>query len=233
MRRSPLVVGSVSPEAAAALAGIGVKLFAPSPLPSVDERLALHADLVVFSPFPGRAVLAPSQTALAGLLEAEGVAVSFISREPCSPYPGDVALSGVVSGGRLICRRRSANEMLLSFFSGADIIDTHQGYVRCTSCALPDGAVITDDPDILRSAGKSGIECFAFDRGHVGLSGFDCGFIGGACGMVTDDILAFNGSYLSLPFAGELTGFLARQGVKPMSLTGTGLTDTGGLIRVA
>ena len=66
--------------------------------------------------------------------------------------------------------------------------------------------------------------------GHIALSGYDTGFIGGCCGKLAPDKLAFAGTLSSHPDGERMREFLHSRGVAPVELREGPLVDVGGIL---
>ena len=62
------------------------------------------------------------------------------------------------------------------------------------------------------------------------LDGYDYGFIGGCCGLIDKDVLAFTGALDSLRCAPQIRAFLEKHHVKPVELTRNQMVDIGGIL---
>lgn len=150
----------------------------------------------------------------------------------CSPYPGDIRLNVRVIGNNIICNSKYIDINLKNYAekSGFRIIHCNQGYAACSSIVLNDNALITDDPTIHSSAQLNGIDSVIIRKGSVKLKCREYGFIGGTCGMIDKNILAFTGCLDSHIDSALIKSFLNKHSISYVELTDGPLVDIGGII---
>ena len=86
-----------------------------------------------------------------------------------------------------------------------ELINVNQGYAKC-SCAACSSGVITADDSIFKTLCKQGINSLKITPGHVTLTGYDYGFIGGASGVI-DGKLTFFGDVSKHPDFSKIKEF--------------------------
>ena len=149
---------------------------------------------------------------------------------PRSPYPNDVLFDALNTGSSLICLEKYTSEKVRQFFP--EIINTKQGYARCSVAKLNENCYITSDTGIagiLRSAGKNVLE---ITPGGISLPGYGYGFIGGAGGILPDGSYLFFGDPLSHPDGKQIISFAEKNKIKTVAIEGLPLTDCGGIVSV-
>lgn len=67
-------------------------------------------------------------------------------------------------------------------------------------------------------------------KGQIKLIGHEYGFIGGCCGFIDKNLLAFNGRLDTIDDADKIKDFLGKYNVKYIELTDAPLTDIGGIV---
>lgn len=149
-----------------------------------------------------------------------------------SPYPGDVKLNCKVIGNRIICNKAKISSFIkdYSYKSHIELIHTNQGYAACSAIVLNDNALITDDESIYLSSKSNGIDCILISKGSVKLKGYNYGFIGGTCGMLDKNLLAFTGKLKSHSDAERIISFLNKHHINYIELSDEPLIDIGGII---
>ena len=70
-------------------------------------------------------------------------------------------------------------------------------------------------------------------KGFISLPGYDYGFIGGCCGKLSKNILAFTGKIESHPDYNNIKDFCRNYNVNVLSLTNDDLLDIGGILPIA
>lgn len=69
-------------------------------------------------------------------------------------------------------------------------------------------------------------------KGQIKLSGYSYGFIGGCCGFIDKNLIAFNGKLSTYNDAGKIKNFLRKYNVNYVELTDKPLTDIGGIVPI-
>ena len=159
--------------------------------PAVDERLAGHADLNVFSGNGAIVVAKGLYSYIVKELTNIGVPV-LPSGEQNSVYPKDAGLC-VCRTGRYTIYNPKTSDPVLEPYLDSDRIFVNQGYTRCSVCVVSDEGIITADQAIASRASESGLDVLKITPGHIFLEGYDYGFIGGASFILSEDTIAFTG----------------------------------------
>ncbi len=190
-----------------------------------------HADMLLCHLGGSRLLLhslAVKETlALSGL----GFEVATIGTPLGATYPFDCALNALRIANKLICGKHTAPEIIRYCNDNElEVLRCAQGYARCSVCVVNDNAVITADPSISSICLKQGMDVLKISPGHIRLPGYPYGFIGGCCGLIDQNTLAFTGAPENHPDGQKIIDFLAKHHVKYISLTEDALTDIGGFI---
>lgn len=145
-------------------------------------------------------------------------------------YPNDIAYNAAAVNGRLICRRDYTDKEILSHYE--NILNVKQGYGKCSVCIVSKNAIITADSGIYEVAVNAGMDVLKIREGYIRLEGMNYGFIGGATGLISNDMLAVNGNIETHPDCGLIRDFCKKYGVEIISLNGGEITDIGSIIPV-
>ncbi|MBE6681807.1 MAG: hypothetical protein E7600_05960 [Ruminococcaceae bacterium] len=148
-------------------------------------------------------------------------------------YPYDITFNCAGFGNYLVCNKRhTANEIIrFAEENGINVINTKQGYAKCSICIVSDNAIITEDEDILKNCNSKGIDVLKVHKGYVKLYGYNYGFIGGCCGLIEKNILAFNGNVKKHPDYKSIKEFCDFHNVDIISLCDKELYDIGSILR--
>ena len=146
-------------------------------------------------------------------------------------YPENIGFNCVKVGDKLICNKKHTCKSVLEYASenGVQILDVKQGYAKCSTCVVSDRAIITEDESIAKCAALNGIDVLKIRKGHVLISKYDYGFIGGCCGLIEKNLLAFNGNVFVHPDSAEISEFCYKYSV---SLCDRELYDIGSIFRL-
>lgn len=149
-------------------------------------------------------------------------------------YPKNVLLNAVSLNGMIICKADSLDSRLQSVISadGKKILNTKQGYTKCSTCIVSENAIITSDRSICKVANGS-FDVLLINSGHIDLLGTDYGFIGGCTFKLNKDILAFTGNINRHPDYLNIKAFCRNHNVYLHSLTDRTLKDIGSIIPIS
>ncbi|MCR4718816.1 MAG: hypothetical protein K5768_04220 [Firmicutes bacterium] len=149
-------------------------------------------------------------------------------------YPYDIAYNCALVGNSLFCNEKYTDEVILEYCknNGIRIINTKQGYAKCSICIVSDNAIITADKSIYNAAIKNYIDVLMVENKGIVLDGYNEGFIGGATGLLEEDLLAVNGSIERHEDYNKIKSFCESYGVKIISLSDEPICDVGSIIRL-
>ena len=147
-------------------------------------------------------------------------------------YPYDVTLNSVRIGNKIICNKKTVAPEILdrAFKDGLILIDSKQGYSKCSVCVLNENAIITDDVSIYNAAAPYFVSVTLISKGSVLLPGYDYGLIGGCTGLIGKDKLAFNGQILSHSDHNKIIDALTANCVNAIELSVNRLEDIGSIL---
>ncbi len=120
----------------------------------------------------------------------KGTKINIINanEDPHEKYPSDVKFNALRVGEHLICKRDVCAKSIIKRFDEAKIINSSQGYVKCSVIDVGNEYFASDDKylyEIIKSFGK---KCILLDKGFVKIKDYNYGFIGGASGYARDKI---------------------------------------------
>jgi hypothetical protein len=139
-------------------------------------------------------------------------------------YPFDLPLDVLLFGGALIGREEF---IPLELSEGRRVVSVKQGYAKCSSLVFG-GCLVTADGGIARAGRVLGGEVCQICPGFIALPGYDCGFIGGASGVVGQEVLFF-GDPTRHPDGERILSLISASGFEWKGLSDLPLTDYGGL----
>lgn len=91
-------------------------------------------------------------------------------------------------------------------------------------------AILTTDQGIAEAARRCGIDALFIPEHRIRLDGYDRGFIGGCCGLVDRNVLAFTGKVDTLECEDAVRAFLKKHNIEPLELTQGPMIDIGGIL---
>ncbi len=155
-----------------------------------------------------------------------------IEQKTGNKYPDDARLNCAIISDKIICNKNTVAREVLEYAekSGLTVIHVNQGYSRCSVCVVNENAIITDDKSLFTAAQNFFNDAQFISKNSILLKGYDYGFIGGCCGKIDKDLIAFNGAIESHTDYKLITDFLERNNVKCIELHNGRLTDIGGIL---
>ena len=225
----------IPPASLDSLYKIADEVFLLEPDSSLPLPISSHADLLLFvtqKHIIARADYYETQKAkIDEICRFCGRSIRISDSKAGDIYPLDCAFCAFVSGGHLFCREASTDKDILECASleGLRIVNVNQGYAKCSTAVLHDGALITSDVSIARVAEDNGIDHLLIRPGFIDLPGYDYGFIGGCCG-VWEDVLYFVGDVEAHPDYDSIFSFCQKHSTSAVSLSKDKLYDVGTLI---
>lgn len=200
--------------------------------PYMDLRLSGHADLSVLHAEGEELWFAPylKNGGFVQRLETMGFKIHYLEIAQSSKYPDDAQLNQCVCGRNVIVGRKSTPKEMVDFFTNKceyNILSVNQGYVKCSVCIVAENAIITADRGIAGVAESAGLDVLLVSSGHIELSGFAYGFIGGASFKISKNQIAFTGHLDQHPDKRRILDFLRKHDVEPLFLTNESAFDIG------
>lgn len=217
----------MSEETKAGLRELGFTVMPTIPVNAVYDQIKGHADIQIHI-VNGRAICAPEVYEYYKKMLPE-IDVICGSKPLGAKYPADIAYNVCGIGGLAICSERYAAPEILRQYK--KILNTRQGYSKCSVCVVSDIAAITADEGIYSLLCKNGIDVLKIRPGFVSLDNMT-GFIGGASGLLRDRLLAFNGDIATHPDCENIKAFCKNSGVDIISLGNGELCDIGSILAV-
>ncbi len=236
LRPIALVGDFVSEKCKSSLVGRGFRVVSLPPYEKLGKAVSAHTDLLIF--ILGKKIFTyadyKSNTDLENIMRDTGYEIIHISEKAESEYPKDIYLNALTVGGKIFARLDCLSSDIKCYAEekGYELINVKQGYARCTAAPLSDNAIITADPSIARAAEICGIDVLQISAGGVSLSGYDYGFIGGACGVFEDTVF-FAGDLSLHPDGERIESFCRRHGKVAVSLSDEPLYDVGSIFFIS
>ena len=201
---------------------------------NLDDEVSTHTDLLFSYCGKKRAVIAPNQANLSAIVKKLGCRVEVAEFEPFSPYPDDILLNSAIINETIICKTDKTSKHLLQFAenNNFNILNSKQGYSKCSICIVNENAIITEDNGIVRLLKNSQINVLKIEGDFIKLSESHSGFLGGASGKIGKNKIFFNGNLEEHPSYQEIINFLDLYNVKPFYDKSYKLTDIGSIIPI-
>lgn len=225
-------VGAEYPELSDALRSRGVSAVELEPCDTLPAPVRSHADLLLAHLGGKKAVLSPHSGKNCDLLAKLGFEAEVGENLPAAPYPHDAVYNAALFGRFCMGNWNALDPALRRAVekSGYQVLSVRQGYARCSVCILSERALITEDRGIAKAAERAGISSLLVSPGAVSLPGYPFGFLGGCCGKLGKNLLAFTGAIEAHPDYENILRFADGEGVSLLSLTDRPLFDVGGIL---
>lgn len=175
-----------------------------------------HADMQVLPLDYETVFLLREAVSLKPILEKHYRNVIVCKDELIRTYPFNTALNCAVVQNNIFCRVDFVYDEFLWMAEdcGFNVIDTQNGYAKCSTAIVSGNAVITDSRDIgKRAEEETNIDVLEIPYGGVRLLNTDRGYIGGCCFKLSKDILAFTGRIRNHPQYESIKSFCKNHGV--------------------
>jgi len=161
-----------------------------------------------------------------------GISVSYSKNPLEEHYPHNIHLNGLNLKKHFIHNITYTDPILLQEIKKKTLINIKQGYTKCSVAVVNDEALITSDKKIFNELTKEGLDVLLVPPGDIILKGLDYGFIGGTCGKIDDNILAFYGSLDNYKYGETVKKFLTKHKVEPYYLSSGKLIDRGSIFTI-
>ena len=186
--------------------------------PSLPEPVSSHADMLMFGNILQKDYYERNKELFCGF------DVVLADEKFGCEYPKDVLLNAFAVADTLFGRLESLSVKIKELYPKA--VNLRQGYAKCSTLLFGNNAV-TSDKGIADALSEFGIKVLLITPGHIGLPGYDYGFIGGTAFRL-GDTLYFAGDLSLHPDGDAIADFCENQGVTAKSLlAGKKLADLG------
>lgn len=212
------------------LNSLGIETIAVKSSPYLPIPVNSHADLQILH-LKNNLLFSQKEHLFEGLAN-KNFNVRFISQSPNNKYPDDSRLNCALIGNKLICNKKTIAKEILEFAESNDltVINVNQGYARCSICVVDENSIITDDKGIFAAAQNFLNDALYVSKNSIRLVGYDYGFIGGCCGKINKNVMAFNGRIESHSDYKQIIDFMDKHKMQIIELNNERLTDIGGIL---
>lgn len=209
---SEVMISDYKPEFKSELERMGIKVTVPKAIENIRGSERYHADMSVLH-------IGGNQFLYAAELNEQVTA-----EQPL--------LNICIFGNNVICNTKTVYKPALEMLKNRRIIHTNQRYAKCCCAVAGENAVITSDNGIYKICLANQIDVLKISVGDILLDGYAYGFIGGCCGLIAKDTLAFSGNVkLHKDFA-NMRDFARDHHIELYSLTNEKLYDIGGILPI-
>lgn len=148
-------------------------------------------------------------------------------------YPNDIAYNVCNIGNFVVCKEKYTATEILSEYQTLNkkILNANQGYAKCSICTVNDESAITADNGMYQLLKKNDVNVLKITEGYIKLYDMN-GFIGGASGLLSDSLIAFNGDIKKHPDYKNIRDFCNNVHVDVVSLNNVELQDIGSILKI-
>lgn len=208
------------------LENLGFNIIPTIKLNNLHQSVCGHPDMMIHKTYTGKMICAQE---CFEYFKKKLPEYNWIrgSKNLNSNYPYDILYNCAEFGDYAICNIRYTAKELIEELSNKIILNVKQGYSKCNICVVNDNALITSDNGIAKISTEHNIDVLKIAQGYIELKGVDYGFIGGATGLISKDILAVNGSLKLHPDGDKIKKFCRNYGVYIEEIKSGFLSDIG------
>lgn len=215
-----------------ALHKLGTEVFVLKSNSKIQKPVQSHADMTVLH-LGGRDFLSYDHE-VARKLNNMGANCRIPQKEQHKDYPQDIAVNALIINDFVVCSTKYCADEIVDYatVNGMKIINTSQGYARCSVAVIDEKSVITADKDIAAKMSGEGFDVLQIRPGHISLPGYNYGFIGGCCGKIDKDKIIFCGDVNTHPDAEKIIQFIESRNIEIITVGSGQLYDFGGLVSI-
>jgi len=159
----------------------------------------------------------------------------YVNVIPCSTklnknYPYDIPYNIALVGNFAIHRKNFTDRVIQDYLlnQGITLVDTNQGYAKCSTLIVDNNSIITSDKSINNAAKSVGIDTLLISDNFIDLPGYSHGFIGGASGSYGSTIY-LTGRIDHHLSRDEIESFIESKNMQLKVLSGKRIIDVGSL----
>lgn len=220
------------------LNNLGVNAVATTPNIFLPYPERYHADMQCIYYNKGKIYISNSGNAYNAIFVKKstniGIKINTTNKTLNPKYPGNILFNHVILNNDIICNIKYTERNVLKYCEKQNfrIINVNQGYTKCSIAVVNDDAIITSDNGIFYTCKKYGFDVLKIQPGYVMLPNYNYGFIGGCCGKLSHDTLAFTGKISEHPDYKKIKAFLHNYRINILELSNKPLLDIGSIIPV-
>lgn len=148
-------------------------------------------------------------------------------------YPKDIAYNGCIIGDKFVHNLKYTDEILLERIREKDLklINVKQGYTKCNISIINENNIITSDRGIEKELSKYLNVLFIENESNIKLENMQ-GFIGGATGLISNNIWCINGDINRLNNCNKVIDFLQLNNIQIVCLNNSDIIDIGSIVPI-
>lgn len=212
---------------------LNIKVVRTIKCPDLQESVSYHPDLVIHPIDHKTLIIAPNvydyyseELRKLGINTIKGD--TFLKRE----YPYDIAYNVGRLKNIAIHNFKYTDEKLKFYLRNQNLefINVNQGYTKCSLMIIDDISAITADAIVYKKLIHLKYNALLVEAGFIKLEGQKYGFIGGASGNYSDDIIFVSGKFKFHPDRNKIEEFIWNRGKEILYLSLNEIVDLGTII---
>lgn len=214
------------------LENLSIEAIIVPPCSDIDEKIACHADMLCHHLGGKNLILYPYDNDLSNKLSLLGLEVSHTNSKLSKTYPNDILFNSSRVGKWLICKEKYTEKAITSSVGQCNIINTKQGYAKCSTLVVDEKSIITSDSNISSKAMQNGLNVLLISNGNIVLEGYDYGFIGGCAFKPDKNKIYFTGNLKNHKDYKIIKKFLLDRSIDIICGSSERLIDIGSIIPI-
>ena len=227
-----VIIDSRAPKAVkATLCDMGFSLIQMPPFPALQTPVSAHPDMLLF--IADKKVFCHADYHKIASSEFDEIANAgyeiITTRENIgAEYPRDILFNALSLGDHIYGKLDNLSELIRTDAEkrGIALHSVKQGYAKCAVAKIGERAAITSDTSLYKGISADGYDTLLISAGHIGISEYDTGFIGG-CSGCDSECVYFSGNIELHPDAEAIKSFCKAHGMSVISLSDEPLFDIG------
>lgn len=228
-----IVDGRISVEMKSKLKKMNINIIPTIPCKEVSEPISYHPDITIHPINHNTLIVAPNvfdyyEDKLRGM----GIKIIKGETKLGKDYPEDIAYNVGRVGKFAVHNFKYTDEKLKYYLKkeNLEFIDIRQGYTKCSMAIIDNIAIITADYPMYRILSINGIDVLLVSPGYIDLKGYSHGFMGGATGNLSEDVVLFSGNFDTHPDKNKIFNFVKKYNKKIVWLSDKKIMDIGTII---
>lgn len=199
----------------------------------IDESISYHPDIVMHPIDHNTLVIAPNVYEYYEE-KLKGLNLKLIKGDTklSGKYPKDIAYNIGRIYGKAIHNFKYTDEVLKFYFKkeNIELINVKQGYTKCSMAVVDESSIITADYPIYIKLKELGCDPLLISPGHIKLEGQNYGFIGGATGNLSKDVILLSGKLDKHPDRKKIEEYIFKNNKKIIYISDKEVADIGTII---
>jgi hypothetical protein len=231
--KTALVDYRIGNEGFEALADLGIEAMKTMPCNDLYDAINGHPDIVVYHIGGNKLIVAPNVfEALQPIFLKKGFALTKGETWLYRNYPENIAYNVLRIGSFAFHNTKYTDKAIIQELEkeSIELIHINQGYAKCSVSIVDENSIITSDYKLAKSLDRHGIDCLLIKPGGIILEGLNYGFIGGSCGLLSKNMMAFTGKLDKIQDNYKIYDFLNSKGIEVKILSTKQIFDIGSIM---